>query len=276
MATVNEQIVTGRKFRKLIDETNKLWQKISFWTKASDVEFDNGMTAEIKLGAIDGITDSLASTSSRIAASAKSVATLNNHLAQQPNFIYDSTGKIIGYKTPGGADTVFPFNKGLNYDQQASSYTDRYYENRAGSDNGYDGNGNGGGWADISNNNIPHTFDIVVPLIRDNKLLYGIDNQIYYLGSSWIDHWAWSDYHLQILGLNDIVYYDYHYNPSTENERYSSFNNNKYCDLLENLFEPREDNSIIYRIIITAHNGSSSVKGSASTHVRITPTFKYK
>ena len=110
---VNEQIVTGRKFRKLIDETNKLWQRISFWTKASDVEFDNGMTAEIKMGAIDGITDSLASTSSRIAASAKSVATLNstlnNCLAQQPNFIYDSAGKIIGYKTPGGADTVFPF-----------------------------------------------------------------------------------------------------------------------------------------------------------------------
>ena len=107
---VNEQIVTGRKFRKLIDETNKLWQRISFWTKASDVEFDNGMTAEMKMGAIDGITDSLASTSSRIAASAKSVATLNNHLAQQPNFIYDSAGKITGYKTPGGADTVFPFS----------------------------------------------------------------------------------------------------------------------------------------------------------------------
>ncbi|MBD5463241.1 MAG: hypothetical protein HDR24_09335 [Lachnospiraceae bacterium] len=105
----NEQIVTGRKFRKLVDETTKLWQRISFWTKASDVEFDNGMTAEMKMGAIDGITDSLASTSSRIAASAKSVATLNSHLAQQPNFIYDSTGKITGYKTPGGADTVFPF-----------------------------------------------------------------------------------------------------------------------------------------------------------------------
>ena len=118
MAVVNEQIVTGRKFRKLIDEANRLWLRISFWTKACDVEFDDGKTAEIKLGAIDGITDSLASTSSRIAASAKSVATLNNtlnnRLAQQPNFIYDSTGKIIGYTTPGGADTVFPFKIGLD------------------------------------------------------------------------------------------------------------------------------------------------------------------
>lgn len=29
---------------------------------------------------------------------------------QQPDFIYDATGKITGYKTPGGADTVFPFS----------------------------------------------------------------------------------------------------------------------------------------------------------------------
>lgn len=43
---VNEQIVTGRKFRKLVDEATKLWQRISFWTKACDVEFDNGKDLE--------------------------------------------------------------------------------------------------------------------------------------------------------------------------------------------------------------------------------------
>ncbi len=32
---------------------------------------------------------------------------------QQPEWNYDSTGKIIGYKTPGGADTVFPFSTKL-------------------------------------------------------------------------------------------------------------------------------------------------------------------
>ena len=77
---VNEQIVTGRKFRKLVDEATKLWQRISFWTKASDVEFDDGSTAETKMGAINGITDSLASTSSNIAASAKALSQLNNKL----------------------------------------------------------------------------------------------------------------------------------------------------------------------------------------------------
>lgn len=47
---INETIVTGRKFRKLVDEATKLWQRISFWTKASDVEFDDGKTAQEKLG----------------------------------------------------------------------------------------------------------------------------------------------------------------------------------------------------------------------------------
>jgi len=77
---VNEQIVTGRKWRKLIDEANKIGQRISFWTKASDVEFNDAKTAETKVGAIDGITDSLVSTSSRIAASAKALSQLNNNL----------------------------------------------------------------------------------------------------------------------------------------------------------------------------------------------------
>lgn len=36
---------------------------------------------------------------------------LTNNLAQQPEWIEDSTGKITGYKTSiGGADTVFPFS----------------------------------------------------------------------------------------------------------------------------------------------------------------------
>lgn len=35
---------------------------------------------------------------------------VNSSLQDQPIFEYDSTGKITGYKTKVGADTVFPFN----------------------------------------------------------------------------------------------------------------------------------------------------------------------
>ena len=77
---INETISTGNKYRRLKDATNKVWQRLSFWTKASDVEFDNGSTAEEALGSITGITDSVNSTSSNVAASAKAVSTLNSNL----------------------------------------------------------------------------------------------------------------------------------------------------------------------------------------------------
>ena len=37
---------------------------------------------------------------------------INSSLQDQPTFEYDSTGKITGYKTKVGADTVFPFKSG--------------------------------------------------------------------------------------------------------------------------------------------------------------------
>lgn len=78
---INEQILTGRKWRRLIDKDAGLWQRISYWTHSSDVEFNDGKNAETKVGAIDGITDSLVSTSSNIAASAKALSQVNNNLA---------------------------------------------------------------------------------------------------------------------------------------------------------------------------------------------------
>lgn len=120
---VNETIVTGRKFRKCIDASSKAWQRISFWTKSSDVEFEDGKNAETKLGAIDGITDSLENTSSRMAASAKAVSTLNNNLggcqlSQEGNDFYivgaDSVRKKLGsgsaFIIPQLSSTISPYN----------------------------------------------------------------------------------------------------------------------------------------------------------------------
>lgn len=49
MAEINETIVTGNIFRKLIDEKNNLWEKESFWAKACDIEFDDGTMLEEKI-----------------------------------------------------------------------------------------------------------------------------------------------------------------------------------------------------------------------------------
>ena len=56
---INEEIVTGRKFRKCIDVANKLWQRISFWTMACDVWFNDGKNAEEKLGNVDKVVNEL-------------------------------------------------------------------------------------------------------------------------------------------------------------------------------------------------------------------------
>lgn len=80
---MKEQIVTGKKFRILADVTSRLWHVISFWTKAQDVEFNDGTNAQSKLGNIVGISDSLTSTASNVAASAKAVKIINDKVVNQ-------------------------------------------------------------------------------------------------------------------------------------------------------------------------------------------------
>lgn len=111
---VNEQISTGRFYRRLINETSKLWERISFWNKASDTECNDGQTVETKIGAFKGVTTSTNVTTTGFAADAKIVSKLNSNLGGFTPII-DSTGKITGYKTTAGADTVFPFKSGTTY-----------------------------------------------------------------------------------------------------------------------------------------------------------------
>lgn len=46
---MTENLVTGKKYRVLTDEKTDQWDRISFWTKASDVEFDDGKNLEEKM-----------------------------------------------------------------------------------------------------------------------------------------------------------------------------------------------------------------------------------
>ncbi|MCM1234080.1 MAG: hypothetical protein NC489_28585 [Ruminococcus flavefaciens] len=66
---VNEVVVIGRKKRRLIDKQAKLWQRLSYWTSASDVEFGDGKSAEQKVGNINGITSDYLINNEKIAAS---------------------------------------------------------------------------------------------------------------------------------------------------------------------------------------------------------------
>lgn len=95
MSTINEQIVTGRAHRVLIDKVAKLWQRISFWTKASDVEFNDGNTAETKVGAIKGITTDLNTTETGYAADMTALAQLNSDIENNCTVRYDAQLDLI-------------------------------------------------------------------------------------------------------------------------------------------------------------------------------------
>lgn len=45
-ATMTENIVGGRYWRVLTNKTSDIWDRLSFWKKASDVEYNDGNTME--------------------------------------------------------------------------------------------------------------------------------------------------------------------------------------------------------------------------------------
>lgn len=81
---VSEKNVTG-KFYRIWSAADKLWHRISFWTHANDVEFNDGKTAQTKVGAIKGITTSTSATETGYAADATTVAALNQSLGDLSN-----------------------------------------------------------------------------------------------------------------------------------------------------------------------------------------------
>lgn len=98
---VNEEIVTGKKFRRLIDVATNKWRRYSFWNKAKDTECEDGTDVETKVGAIKGITTSTNVSETGYAADAKTVSEINQSLANKiPDYAHFDT---LGTPTTGGA-----------------------------------------------------------------------------------------------------------------------------------------------------------------------------
>ena len=75
-----EIITKDRKEYNIWDKINSKWNRLNFLTNAKSVDFDDGKTAQTKLGAIDGITSDLSGESETVAASIKCVNQLNSSL----------------------------------------------------------------------------------------------------------------------------------------------------------------------------------------------------
>lgn len=103
-------ILSGFKRFKDYIKTDEGYILGSRWTGSDSVIMGDGTddtnTLEKNCGAIHGITDSLTSESSNVAASAKAVKEVNDSLAGL-SFAQDTKGNW-GY-IPSGADTVIPF-----------------------------------------------------------------------------------------------------------------------------------------------------------------------
>ena len=70
----------SKVLRIMVDKSQNLYHRISLWGKAQDVEFNSGKNAQDTLGNIYGISDSLTSTSSNIAASTAAIKAINDKI----------------------------------------------------------------------------------------------------------------------------------------------------------------------------------------------------
>lgn len=95
MAT--EQILDGQYFRRLKDATNNVWERLSFWTKAKDVYFEDGSDLETKMSSSGtGGSSSIITTGTKIidtskvqwVSSTSSFATYVMSMTTGGNFIF--------------------------------------------------------------------------------------------------------------------------------------------------------------------------------------------
>lgn len=82
MSTIRN--ILHRDYKVLADNTIGafIWNRLSFWTHSSDVEFEDGETAQEKVGNIHGITTSTSVTATGYAADASVVSALNKKVSQ--------------------------------------------------------------------------------------------------------------------------------------------------------------------------------------------------
>jgi len=95
-----ERIVTGQKYRILSDFASKIWDRISFWTKASDVELDNGDNiqhySESVNDSLDSINTTLASHGQTISSQGSTITSQGSTITSQGQTITSQGQAISG------------------------------------------------------------------------------------------------------------------------------------------------------------------------------------
>lgn len=128
-------IKKGKKYN-IFDKINNVWNQLSIWTHADDVEFSDGKTASTKVGALNGITSDLSCEDESIAISAKAVNDSLNSINTNLTDNLSNTGHVFRFAEDGEgnggylkADGSFvPFSKGIlgdvvTYKQSTSTFS---------------------------------------------------------------------------------------------------------------------------------------------------------
>lgn len=105
-----ETIKTGRKYRKCVDNTsgNKVFERYSFWGKASDIEFNDGTTAESKVGSFKGVTTN----ENQVAGYAADVTLVKSIKTSLSNLITSLTNLVNSINTRLGGFTFYEDSTG--------------------------------------------------------------------------------------------------------------------------------------------------------------------
>ena len=119
---MSTETIKSKAYRILVG--NGLWDRISFWSKAADTEAADGKNLETKVGAVDGITSDITSTSQNYAASIKTVHDLNSNLtANNQPFRFGYEDGKYGYITKEADTDVFvPFSASSPWEVIAETY----------------------------------------------------------------------------------------------------------------------------------------------------------
>ena len=105
-STINK--IKGRGYRTLVDNTPGafVWNQLSFWTSAEDVEFNDGETAQQKVGAIHGITTSTSISETGFAADASTVSDLYTRVNQHVSATLEAGNTVLEFTNSSFGSTT--------------------------------------------------------------------------------------------------------------------------------------------------------------------------
>ena len=105
----SENIVERKIYRVLIDQLNKVWERVYFLTNAKSVDAEDGENLETKVGAIKGITTSTTVTENGWAMDAKTVnetlTGINTEMSALKKSVADAKNAIASALTSKGVTT---------------------------------------------------------------------------------------------------------------------------------------------------------------------------